>query len=335
MLSRAAVCLALSLLPAVAADWSPRLAAQYLDSRQKEWFVWPRANAAAKPCVSCHTGVTYLLARPALRQALGEDTATVYETGLLASLRSRVELREPANSPGLGVESVLAARFLATADALDRMWALQVREGAARGSWNWFSLNQDPWEMPDSRYFGAALAALAAPAKDHARPEARELVAYLERERVAQPLHNRMMLLWASGGFPEVLPAAARNALVDEVWKKQQADGSWTMDSLGPFPAHPHAPRAEGGSAYATAFAAFVMEQAAGDPANPKLARALAWLRARQDPECGCWQAVSMNEQYEPGSIPSRFMDDAATSFAVLALLGSQKNASAGPPPAY
>jgi squalene-hopene/tetraprenyl-beta-curcumene cyclase len=323
MLARAAVCLVLSLLPAGAADWSPRLAAQYLDSRQKDWFVWPRANAGAKPCVSCHTGVTYLLARPALRQALGEDTPTVYETGLLASLRSRIDLKEPVVSPGLGVESVLAARFLATGEALDRMWALQVHDGGAKGSWNWFALDRDPWEMPDSRFYGAALAATAVPAKDHGRPEAQELVSYLHRERAAQPLHNRLMLLWASAGFPEVLPAAERRALVEEVWKKQQADGSWTMDSLGPFPAHAKAPHTEGGSAYATAFAAYVMQQAGGDPGNPKLARALAWLRSRQNPECGCWESVSMNEKYEPGSMQLKFMDDAATSYAVLVLLGA------------
>jgi squalene-hopene/tetraprenyl-beta-curcumene cyclase len=323
MLARAAVCLALSLLPAGAADWNPRLAAQYLDSRQKDWFVWPRANAAAKPCVSCHTGVTYLLARPALRQALGEDTPTVYETGLLASLRSRIDLKEPPASPGLGVESVLAARFLGTGEAVDRMWALQVHDGAAKGSWNWFALDRDPWEMPDSRFYGAALAATAVPAKDHGRPEAQELVAYLHREQAAQPLHNRLMLLWASAGFPEVLPAAERRALVEEVWKKQQADGSWTMDSLGPFPVHAKAPHTEGGSAYATAFTAYVMQQAGGDPGNPKLARALAWLRTRQNPECGCWESVSMNEKYEPGSMQLKFMDDAATSYAVLVLLGA------------
>src|SRR5664280_310581 len=193
MLARAAVCLALSLLPAGCAAWHPRLAAQYLDSRQKEWFVWPRANAAAKPCVSCHTGVTYLLARPALGKALGEDTPTVYETGLLASLRSRLDQKEPAASPGLGVESILAARFLATGDAFDRMWRLQIREGAAKGAWNWFSLDRGPWEMAESRFYGAALAAMAVPARDHGRPEAQELVAYLHRDLAAQPLHNRLM----------------------------------------------------------------------------------------------------------------------------------------------
>jgi squalene-hopene/tetraprenyl-beta-curcumene cyclase len=323
MLARAAVCLALSLLPVSGADWNPRLAAQYLDSRQKEWFVWPRANAGAKPCVSCHTGVTYLLARPALGKALGEDAPTVYETGLLASLNSRVDKKEPAASEGLGVESILAARFLATADALDRMWALQIHEGAAKGAWNWFSLDRDPWEMPDSRFYGAALAAMAVPAKDHGRPEARDLVAYLRREQAAQPLHNRLMLLWASTGFPEALPAADRQAIVDEVWKKQQPDGSWTADALGPFQAHAKAPPTPGSSAYATAFTAYVMQQAGGDPANLKLARALAWLRTHQNPECGCWQSVSMNQPYEPGGMESKFMTDAATSFAAMALLAA------------
>src|ERR1035438_8326574 len=99
MLVRTAVCFSLLALAAPGADWNPRLAAQFLDSRQKEWFVWPRANAAAKPCVSCHTGVTYLLARPALRKALGEGAPTVYETGLLASLRSRLDQKEPAAKP--------------------------------------------------------------------------------------------------------------------------------------------------------------------------------------------------------------------------------------------
>ena len=54
------------------ADWSPRLAADYLDSREKEWFAWKTAQTPSGPCVSCHTGVTYLLVRPELRRKLGE-----------------------------------------------------------------------------------------------------------------------------------------------------------------------------------------------------------------------------------------------------------------------
>jgi hypothetical protein len=142
------------------------------------------------------------------------------------------------------------------------------------------------------------------------------------------------MLLWASTYFPAVLPAAERTVIVEETLRKQQADGSWTTEALGPFETHPDAPRAEGSNAYATAFAAYVLQQTAGVASNPKLARALAWIRTHQNPECGCWQAVSMNKQFEPGSMQSKFMTDAATSFAVLALL-SQKTASPDLPPAY
>jgi len=41
---------------ALSADWSPKLAAQCLGARQKEWFAWPQAASPDGPCVSCHTG---------------------------------------------------------------------------------------------------------------------------------------------------------------------------------------------------------------------------------------------------------------------------------------
>src|SRR4051812_6615671 len=103
---KVAFCLVWSAVPAVCGDWTPKLAAQYLDSRQKEWFEWPKANAGAKPCISCHTGTSYLLARPALRKALGETAPTAYESGLLSSLRDRVARVEPPAAAGLGVETV-------------------------------------------------------------------------------------------------------------------------------------------------------------------------------------------------------------------------------------
>ena len=82
-------------------------------------------------------------------------------------------------SQGLGVESVWAAMFLRSEEAFERMWSLQIREGKSKGSWAWFSLNDDPWEMPDSVYYGASMAALAtsmAPKEYRARPEVRERI---------------------------------------------------------------------------------------------------------------------------------------------------------------
>src|SRR5262249_12969177 len=77
-------------VPAFAAGWDARLAARYLDDRQKQWFEWPIAKAPGGPCVSCHTGLPYLLARPLLRRALGEPSRTEYERGLLEGLETRL-----------------------------------------------------------------------------------------------------------------------------------------------------------------------------------------------------------------------------------------------------
>jgi len=337
--------------PAFSEDWNPRLAADYLDARQKEWFAWKPANAPGGPCVSCHTGVTYLLARPALRRALGESEPTSYEMGLTTALRARVDkkvaqelfpafAKEPRASQAIGVEAILCALFLtldeaerpslsaAALQAFDRMWSLQILEGKAKGAWAWFDLDLDPWETPASPFYGATLAAMAvgsAPAEYRARPEVRrrvaELTAYLKREQQAQPLHNRLMLLWASTKLSEVLPRSGQKSIMREIWQKQEADGGWTIDALGPWKTHPAATPSVGSNSYATALTALAMRKAGVARADPGMIRALNWLKERQDRQAGFWTAQSMNKQYGPGSMQSRFMQDAASAYSAMALL--------------
>lgn len=328
MLYRMAVLWGLSILPAIGADWNPRLAADYLDARQKVWFAWPRANGGAKPCISCHTGLTYLIARPALRKTLGETAPTEFETGLLESMRSRLEKRTP-DGPAIGVESVMAALFLRTPEALDRMLALQVREGPKAGSWKWYMTDMDPWEEPESELFGAALGAMAlaaAPADYRNRPEVKERIAalssYLRVTVEGAPLQNRVAVAWASSKLPETLDAGTRQSIVREVLSKQQPDGGWDMESLGPWKKHPEAPPvAAGSTGYATAFVTLALLDCGQRPGEPKMAKALAWLRTHQDPKGGYWPAQSMNHTFKPDSIEAGFMNDAATGFAVRALL--------------
>lgn len=340
---------------AFGADWNPRLAADYLDSRQKEWFAWKPAEAPGGPCVSCHTGVTYLLARPALRRALGESRPTSYETGLLSGLRARVAkhegkevfpsfTKEPLTSQALGVESIHAALFLAretagtgklspeARQAFDRMWSFQIREEKAKGAWSWFDFNLDPWETADSGFYGAALAALAAgsaPLSYRDRPEIGERIAaltgYLRREQAMQPLHNRLVLLWASTKLPESLPESMRRPIIEEAWQKQQSDGGWTMEGLGPWKEHATAPGSTGSNSYATGLAAFALETSGIAHSDPRLIKALDWLRSHQDSQFGYWTADSMNKRHEPGSMPVQFMRDAATGFAVLALTEAER----------
>jgi hypothetical protein len=54
-------------------DWDRPAAAKYLDDRISLWFVRAkqlRAGEGNVTCVSCHTVIPYLLARPALRKAM-------------------------------------------------------------------------------------------------------------------------------------------------------------------------------------------------------------------------------------------------------------------------
>ena len=85
-------------------DWNPRRAADYLDAREKAWVAWPTSKSAGGNCVSCHTNVSYLMARPALRKLLGETQPTEYETGLLdgaerANSQERAHVRGVHRSP--------------------------------------------------------------------------------------------------------------------------------------------------------------------------------------------------------------------------------------------
>lgn len=317
---------------AMAADWNPRAAADYLDGRQKEWFAWPRANARGTPCLSCHTGLPYLLARPVLRRKLGETAPTAYETGLRDSMRKRMAGPAP-KATGPVVEAVLTALVLVaeggplSADArtaLDRMWAVQ----GANGAWDWYSLDQEPWEVKDSVFYGASLAALTVgmtPADYRALPEVQagvgRLTAYLRGAQAGQTLNNRLTLLWASTRLPGLLSKSEQKAILAEVSAKQLADGGWELAALGPFRQKEGVPAGLASDGYATAFTAFVMREAGVKAKSPVLSRALGWLRARQDAAGGTWASVSLNRKYPDGSNEVRFMQDAATAYAAMALL--------------
>ena len=336
----------LTLALASGADWNTQKAAEFLDARQKAWIAWPRANQHGTPCISCHTTLPYLLSRPALRRALAETGKTPYETELMAGVATNLPKRQASEMfPTLkgqfgerlfGSETVLAALLLAreartltpeAEQALSRMWSAQLQTGPAKGAWAWVDVKLDPWESADATYYGATLAAVAtgtAPGGYQAKPEIQSNIAtlkeYLRASMGTQPLHNRLALLWAASKLNGLLTKKERRAIVDEARACQQQDGGWTLESLGPWQPHENAPKQSGSNGYATAFAAFALRQ--DSPKDSALARAAKWLKANQDPTTGSWPGESMNKQYEPESIPLLFMRDAATSFAVMALLG-------------
>jgi squalene-hopene/tetraprenyl-beta-curcumene cyclase len=351
---------------AAANSWDPKAAAAYLDQREQWWMGWQEAaREHGTFCVSCHTAVPYALARPSLRKVLGEPAPTENERILLENVRKRVRIwkeiapvyNDKEDGPNKSAESrateaVLIAFVLAANDvesgklsndtrsAFANLWVLQQTVGTNKGAWLWQLFDLNPWEGSISPYYGATLAAIAvgtAPENYRSTPEIQNnlkmLRDYLEREYSAQPLINRVTLLWASSKFPGLLTPERQKSITEEVLSKQQADGGWSLFPLartwrdwgpsslfGTWKRLDGTAQETGSDGYATGLALFVLQQTGVPRENVQLKQGREWLMRNQNKTEGLWVAHSLNKHRDPSSNVGRFMSDAATAYAVLAL---------------
>jgi len=329
--------------------WNAPAAANYMDQRAVQWMNWPKAARAHETvCISCHTALTYALARRPLGRVLNESSSPVPQRRLLANVLKRVQLwpQLPPYYPNKavasrGTESVLNALILADDDAneghlsaatlaaFDDMWALQQTSGAEAGSWPWIQFNNEPWEAYDSGYYGATLAALAigsAPGDYSLRPSIQDglgrLRNYLTREYAKQTLLNRIDLLWAAGRLPGIIEPATRDGVLREIWTLQRADGGWSLTSLMPnWKREDGTSQPDGSDGYATGLITLVLQESGVARTDTRLLRGLSWLEDHQSIWNGRWSADSPNHKHGLRDETGHFMDDAATAFAVLALV--------------
>src|SRR5882757_1300078 len=156
------VLLALCVCADAAPKWSATAAAKYLDQRAAWWETWPASQRDHQTvCVSCHTILPYVLARPKLSALLAETNVAAPERAVLENVKKRVSLWQEVKpyysdeKSGAGkskesrsTEAVLNALVLAanargekhldaTAEAAFRAaWALQIRSGDRAGAWD-------------------------------------------------------------------------------------------------------------------------------------------------------------------------------------------------------
>jgi len=234
---------------------------------------------------------------------------------------------------------VLNALVLATRDAptgalsddgrlaFGNLWALQFRAGDQKGAWAWLNFHNEPWEANGSPYFGAALAAIAvgrAPGNYASAPDIKDRIKllrdYLQRGADTVNLFNRLMGLWASTQLPDVVTTAQRQGIIGEAMATQRDDGGWSSTSLGPWKRYDGTPLEEKSDGLATGLITYVLQLAGVTPADPHVRGGLAWLAQHQDAQTGVWLAPSLNKSRDPTSDTGKFMSDAATAYAVLAL---------------
>jgi squalene-hopene/tetraprenyl-beta-curcumene cyclase len=313
-------------------------------------------------CVSCHSLLPFALARPALRRVSDEKVPTKLESRLLEQTKLRVsswdklntekfqlmyDFDNPKKKESHGTEAVLNALLLARDDrfqgrqepndetkkALSILWATQITDGERKGSWDWINFGMDPWESPTSPYMGACLAAIAVGSvpghvlnggQNASEKGLDSLRDYLKKHFAAQNLHNRVWMLWAAASLGQLLTPEEKGKLFEQIFAKQQADGGWSLSSLGEF-ARKGVKQVATPDGYATGLVLHVLQVAGLGKDDSRVAKGLAWLRSNQDPT-GAWRAASVNKNRAPESKDpdkahvGKFMWDAATGYSVLAL---------------
>ncbi|MDC0276061.1 hypothetical protein OAL00_03920 [Verrucomicrobiales bacterium] len=305
----------------IAAEFSPAKAAQYLDQASLTW-------QKKKKCATCHTNMSYMMARPAL-SSFQKDSGEVrafYE----AYPNEHWKKKPPSEKQGfwtIVVGTGLTFNDLQTTgklsdvtrEALDLIWTVQREDGG----WRWPHCDYAPLEIDD--HFGVTLAALTigiAPDNYAETPAAKagleKLRGYLKNDP-PKSLHHRAMLAWCSIRVDGIATDAERAKALEELMALQLPDGGWSTASFltdwrGGIKREDGKPLdVKTSDGYGTGFVTIIAREMEVPANDPRLQKSVAWLKSNQR-EGGKWFTKS------PVNHARNLISNIGSAYAVLAL---------------
>lgn len=308
-------------IPAASADeplrqtFSAKAAVDYLERGAKAW-------SGARKCVSCHTNGSYLVVRPSLTKQLGPPAKEQREFFVkqLADMKNknrailRAGLRPTQMAyiaAGLAEwdQHVTGKLSKETDAALRLMLSLQLKDGSQR--------NLNCWPPHESsNYHGATVVAMAVatapgfvksldPKKD--KKVLQRIAAVRNYLKKTTPPHDyaRVLLLWTATRMDDVINAKRKRELIATLWKHQRKDGGWSLRTfskpenwgggnrakkLRSEPEFKNPPS----DGHMTGLAVLVLRDAGIPAKDPRIQKAVAWLKTHQR-ESGRWWTRSLN----------------------------------------
>lgn len=299
----------------LAKKFSMGQALHFLDSAALDW-------QQSWQCVTCHTNISYLMARPTVSADAQAHREVRKYAEQLVSLRweevgPRIDAEVVATAAALALNDAASTKKLhpLTRTALDRMWTVQRPEG----DWKWPVRCRWP-PMESDEHYGVTLAAIAtgaAPEEYIKTPQAQAGLAKIREFLKTHPpkdLHHRAMILWASTYVDGLMSADEQQACIKDLIAAEMPGGGWNFARLYPWD------RADGkeqqtaaSDGYGTGFVLFVLRRAGVRTSEPAVERGIAWLKSHQR-ESGRWFTRSLNKDNE------HFISHAGSAFAVMAL---------------
>lgn len=295
-------------------------AATYLDQASLTW-------QKKKKCVTCHTNMAYMMARPALGAAL-QDSGEVRD--FFENYRTARWKDKPLNE-NQGFWTIVLATGLtfndlqitgelsdASRDSLDLLWSTQRVDGG----WRWPDCDYAPMEIDD--HYGATLAALTvgiAPDNYAESPQARKgvtkLITFLKNDP-PKSLHHRAMLAWSSIRIEGIATEAERQKTLGELLALQLPDGGWSTSGFltdweGLLDKGDPPLDTETSDGYGTGFVIVVARELGVPADDPRIQKGIAWIKSNQR-ESGKWFTPS------PVVYANNLISNTGSAYIILAL---------------